>query len=258
MNEQEIEFIKNDMGEKSLEWFEEFYRSEYDNFEYHPFYHTMRVGEKETIDAEISKSIHEMDGYGLIVIDGAFCYKTRKGHEFFGIKKIGLKEETMKDKPMINNYKFRGKAIPGGEWVYGSYVFARGHHYILQWYNDNGYDERWESHEWIEVDPKTVGQFTGRLTADDKEMYKGDIVRMHQFLFDGDEIGVEHSGVIGYNNDSAAFTLESIGGDSYEKYTCYQPFEGSENLCDFHGLHDESFEVIGNIDDNPGWRKEHD
>lgn len=43
-----------------------------------------------------------------------------------------------------------------GDTVEGYYVKARGHHYILQDYNDNGYDERWETSDWIEIDIKTL------------------------------------------------------------------------------------------------------
>ena len=39
-----------------------------------------------------------------------------------------------------------------GEYVYGYYVKSRNRHYILQQYNDSGYDDRWETHEWTEVD----------------------------------------------------------------------------------------------------------
>ncbi len=57
--------------------------------------------------------------------------------------------------------KFRGKSKDNNQWVYGFYVKSRNRHYILQEYNDSGYDERWETSDWIEVDERTVGQFTG-------------------------------------------------------------------------------------------------
>lgn len=47
-------------------------------------------------------------------------------------------------------------SLRGGESVTGYYVFSRGLHYILEPYNDNGYDERWETSEWILVDGKTL------------------------------------------------------------------------------------------------------
>lgn len=43
-----------------------------------------------------------------------------------------------------------------GDFVFGYYVKCRGRHYILQPYNEAGYDERWETEEWIEVDFDTL------------------------------------------------------------------------------------------------------
>ena len=52
--------------------------------------------------------------------------------------------------------QFTANKMQGGEPVTGYYVFSRGLHYILEPYNDNGYDERWETSEWILVDGKTL------------------------------------------------------------------------------------------------------
>lgn len=51
---------------------------------------------------------------------------------------------------------FTANKLVGGELVTGYYVFSRGLHYILEPYNDSGYDERWETYEWILVDGKTL------------------------------------------------------------------------------------------------------
>lgn len=40
--------------------------------------------------------------------------------------------------------------------IYGYYVRCRSRHYILQSYNDGGYDERWEAHEWLEINFDTL------------------------------------------------------------------------------------------------------
>lgn len=40
--------------------------------------------------------------------------------------------------------------------VIGYYVKCRGGHYILQEYNNNGYDERWETSEFVEIDFDTL------------------------------------------------------------------------------------------------------
>lgn len=54
-------------------------------------------------------------------------------------------------------HTYTAKALKNaGELVTGYYVFSRGLHFILVPYNDNGYDERWETSEWVLVDGNTV------------------------------------------------------------------------------------------------------
>jgi uncharacterized phage protein (TIGR01671 family) len=67
----------------------------------------------------------------------------------------------------MRNIKFRGKRLDNGEWVYGNYVFD-GKHYITQPLS--------ASHRLIEVDPATVGQFTGLPDKNGKEIYEGDVL----------------------------------------------------------------------------------
>lgn len=66
---------------------------------------------------------------------------------------------------MSREIKFRGKQIDNGEWVYG---YLADEDYI----NDiNSIDL-----SSIEVDRDTIGQFTGLLDKNGKEIYEGDIV----------------------------------------------------------------------------------
>lgn len=72
----------------------------------------------------------------------------------------------------MDRYKFRGKRLDNGEWVYGCYSFLKlgigdlCQHYIIV----DGYTP-------VEVDPATVGQYTTLNDNQQNELYDGDIAK---------------------------------------------------------------------------------
>ena len=127
----------------------------------------------------------------------------------------------------MRGIKFRGKSVDDSVWVYGYYVFSRGKHYILQKFDSNGYDERWEAADWIEVNPTTVGQFTNVLDKNGKEIYEGDIINTSS----------DKMMLVSWNKEFASFCLDKKGW-------LYSHWFGES-------CNPEECEVMGNIYENP-------
>ena len=117
---------------------------------------------------------------------------------------------------------FRGKRLDNGEWVEGYlYITHNGEHKISI-YNDEVNIERW-THE---VDPSTVGQYTGQKDKNGKKVFEGDIVRKTNE---------------GRHPEIFIANILTIFRANEEVY--YSPFEHFTESCEY--------EIIGNIHDNP-------
>jgi uncharacterized phage protein (TIGR01671 family) len=112
----------------------------------------------------------------------------------------------------VREIKFRGKRLDNGEWVYGDLLTEYPHH--------NGATIVEHGCIYHEVDPATVGQFTGLPDKNGVEIFGGDIVT------DG------------------KFKGKVFWDDTAANYAVYDPRQGSE--CAW-----EWYEVIGNIYENP-------
>lgn len=118
---------------------------------------------------------------------------------------------------MNREIKFRGKRLANDEWCYGSLlIWADGECTILE--KSDSSNAVWKR----EINPDTVGQFTGLYDANGKEICEGDILR------------------------------EVVSGKLVEVAYKAPEFCFKDNVYGYCFLnHPEYFEVAGNIHDNP-------
>lgn len=125
----------------------------------------------------------------------------------------------------MRKYKFRGKTPDRVQWVYGSLIILEDGDCLIKEidYLRNICPE-------YRVLPDTVGQFTGLLDADGREIYEGDVIEVNRSDF------IFHSVVFWYKSwYKSGFMHKGPGifSDSFNNVT-----------------------VLGNIHDNPSLLEE--
>lgn len=138
---------------------------------------------------------------------------------------------------------FRGKRTDNDEWVKGFYcVFNKKKHLIYTGYAEVDCGDYYP--DAFEIDPSTVGQYTGMDDRNGKKIFEGDIVTYEDAMEDfiGYRGGVFlNCGEVGISaRDGIDFTNRQTVDMSY----LYE----SETMVDC--------EIIGNINDNPELLKE--
>ena len=148
----------------------------------------------------------------------------------------------------MRTIKFRGKKPTNGVWVYGSLVYSNEIQAAIYFQTGRGLVK---SMEWVYVNPETVGQFTGFLDKNGKEIYEGDVLRSDEYPYSciGDKRRDNYYAVVYYCEEGACFGT----------VTAKNPSSDVGGISD--GILDDverekmkSFEVIGNVHD-PEWEQ---
>lgn len=123
---------------------------------------------------------------------------------------------------------FRGKRKDNGEWVYGNYAVTDNNekqHFIFQ-------NKAFE----FEVDPETVGQYTGITDDNEKKIFDGDILGVTN-----DDPDYDYITKVYLDCDTLCVDVQ---GQDYDYTSIGFAIEIWDDECD-------QVEIIGNIYDNP-------
>lgn len=105
-----------------------------------------------------------------------------------------------------------------------------------------------------------IMQFTGLMDKNNYEIYEGDIVKFHYFFMSfGQNMGAQESeheliGIVEWQE--YGYGISAIKGEHWCGYTGFKDGEGKSDFLHLvtmseSSTHEESFEVIGNIYENP-------
>lgn len=126
----------------------------------------------------------------------------------------------------MREIEFRGKTVVSNKWVYG-------------WLNATKESQK-NNYYWIDVDedscqvdPETIGQYTGLKDKNGKKIFEGDIVK--------------------YHTESISFAVDTIGVVEFCEGTFGIASNKKQHFLSFYNMsaYVRYVEVTGNIYDNP-------
>ena len=149
----------------------------------------------------------------------------------------------------MRQYKFRAKSTNKSEWWEGFYVYSEyeDKHFIVQNAVHAPYHETsgaWCFAHFTEINPDTIGQYTGLKDSEGQEIYEGDIIVIP------DTYPYYDQGVINYVG-----VVEMIFGCWQYVLHCVNPLkrgisDGINDIIDSDGDGGAKFKIIGNIHEN--------
>lgn len=156
----------------------------------------------------------------------------------------------------MREIKFRGRRLDNGEWVYGYFIkLSDGVCRIFSPMKDT---TQGEFYNW-QVDPATVGQFTGHRDKKGREIYEGDILR-REWCYRNDPEYDDRGEITGYNYERTGHIIAPVafapcaGFHTKGGYSVmHNP--GADELsllaCTINKLKAAKSVIIGNIYDHP-------
>jgi uncharacterized phage protein (TIGR01671 family) len=135
----------------------------------------------------------------------------------------------------VRQIKFRGKRLDNGEWVYGDLGHTVIGGKIFCFISIPTYGPTYE------IDPATVGQFTGFVDCKGHEIYKDSICRYRLDV-------VWRVGYIIWHQGGFAIHVTKMGDIKTSRIFNFQTFIPTPDKGNVMG---NQFEIIGNIHDNP-------